>query len=583
MMFRLLLLLPLGLLALQGQDLRLLCEQRGIKLGAAADPTRILDTKEIVYAATLGWEFNQIEPENAMKFGPIHPSQASYSFGPADTIVNFSNAVGQVVRGHTLVWHSQNPDWLTKGNFSSKELSDILQSHINTVVGRYAGRVYAWDVVNEAFNDNGTIRSTIWSDSPGIGLTGTAYIEQALRWANSADPKALLFYNDYSAEGMNAKSNAVYAMAKDFVTRKVPLHGIGLQMHLTLTPGSLADIDTNIKRITDLGLQVHFTELDVRLPVDSSGNATAAALATQAQIYHDVVAICLKYPLCTAIQTWGVTDKYSWIPSVFPGFGAALLFDTSYKPKPAYNSFRDALAQAAPVISASGLVSAASYEGNGVAPGEIVVLYGNTFGPSILQLPQLDGGKVSSNLSSARLLFDGVPAPLIYARVGQVSAVVPFAVEGKTTTQMQYEYQGVKSNAVTVPVLASKPAIFTLDTSGTGAGAILDPNYQVITASNPARKGGVILVFGTGGGAMTDNPQDGALAGVPLPQIRDTVSATIGGVDCKVLYKGALPGGVLGALQFNIEVAAGVPSGVRPIVITIGNKSSPSAVTVVVE
>ncbi len=583
MLFRIVLLLPLAMLVLHSQDLRLLCEQRGIKLGAAADPTRILDNKEIAYAATLGWEFSQIEAENVMKFDAIHPGQSTYNFGPSDTIVNFAAAVGQVVRGHTLVWHNQIPNWVTKGNFNSTSLSGVLQDHINTVVGHYARRVYAWDVVNEAFNDNGTLRSTIWADTPGIGLAGTAYIEQAFQWAHTADPTALLFYNDYSNEGLNTKANAIYTMAKDFVARKVPLHGIGLQMHLTLTNTPLADIDANIKRITDLGLRVQFTELDVRIPVDASGNATAANLTAQAQVYRDVVAICLKYPLCTAIQTWGFTDKYSWIPSTFPGFGAALIFDTGYKPKAAYNSIRDALAQAPPVISAAGLVDAASYEASGVVPGEIVTFFGPSFGPTNLQPAQLDGDKVATNLSSARLLFDGVPAPLVYARVAQVSAVVPFGIEGKTSTQVQYEYQGVKSNTITVPVLASKPAIFTLDTSGTGPGAILDPGYKVISAANPARKGGVILVFGTGGGAMTNNPQDGALAGVPLPEIKNNVTASIGGVDCKVLYKGALPGGVLGALQFNIEVAAGVPSGVQPVVITVGNKSSSPAVTLVVE
>lgn len=132
-------------------------------------------------------------------------------------------------------------------------------------------------MVNEAFIDDGTLRSTIWSDSPGIGLAGTTYIEQACRWAHAADPKALLFYNDYGAEPINAKSDAIYQMAQDFKSRGVPLDGIGMQAHLTTSTAPLASIESNVKRLTDLGLQVQLTEFDVRLPVDSPAGATAAS------------------------------------------------------------------------------------------------------------------------------------------------------------------------------------------------------------------------------------------------------------------------------------------------------------------
>src|SRR5262249_29645587 len=150
-------------------------------------------------------------------------------------------------------------------------LSSILEDHIRTVAGHFAGQVYAWDVVNEAFAGNGTLSNTIWYNTPGIGREGTGFIEQALRWAHEADPKALLFYNDFSAEGVNAKSDAIYAMAKDFKARGVPLDGIGFQMHLTTSNTPLSSMETNIRRFADLGMYVQFTELDVRLPVDSSG------------------------------------------------------------------------------------------------------------------------------------------------------------------------------------------------------------------------------------------------------------------------------------------------------------------------
>ncbi len=472
------------------QSLRDLADQRGIRIGAAADPSHFTET---AYAGTLSREFNQIEPENAMKFQPIHPGIGAYSFGQADSIVAFGRQHSMAVRGHTLVWHSQVPDWVTKGGYTPEQLSTILQDHINTVVTHYAGQVYAWDVVNEAFNDDGTLRSTIWSGTPG-------YIEQALRWAHTADPAALLFVNDFSAEGINAKSDAIYKMAQDFVTRSVPLHGIGLQMHYTTGNTNLTGVDLNIQRLTALGLQVHITELDVRLPVNSSGTATPALLATQAQIYRDVMAICLKYPLCTSIQTWGFTDRYSWIPGTFPGFGAALPFDTAYQPKPAYTSMQSSLATAPPVIASAGMLNAASYAGGAVAPGEIVVFFGPTFGPAALTVAQSDSsGNFPVELAGVRLLFDGVPARLIYARTGQISGVVPFSTAGPAV-RVQYEYQGILSNAVSLPVVAAVPGIFTLDSSGAGASAILDVAYKPVTEANAARRGDAIQIFATGGG-----------------------------------------------------------------------------------
>ncbi|SPE30222.1 Glycosyl hydrolase family 10 [Candidatus Sulfopaludibacter sp. SbA6] len=339
----LVLLAPATLFAWQSTSpLRELAESRGIRVGTAVTPAALKN--DPAYAATLAREFNQVEPENAAKFGPVHPQEDTYNFEPADALVAFTKAHDMAVRGHTLVWHNQNPAWLTRGGFGPDRLAAILQKHIQTVMGRFAGQIYAWDVVNEAFEKDGMLRRTIWFDSPGIGRDGTAYIEQAFRWAHAADPKALLFYNDYDAEGINAKSDAIYQMAKDFVARGVPIDGIGLQMHLTLKPPTIADIEANIKRLTGLGLQVQYTELDVRLPL-VGGSASEHSLAAQARTYHDVAAVCLEFKLCTAIQTWGFTDKFSWIPGAYRGMGAALEFDAGYQPKEAYRSIASALAK----------------------------------------------------------------------------------------------------------------------------------------------------------------------------------------------------------------------------------------------
>jgi endo-1,4-beta-xylanase len=542
-------------LTADAQSLRDLADQRGIRIGAAADPSRF---NEIAYAGTLSREFNQIEPENAMKFDATQPGINTYTFAQADSIVAFGRKYNMAVRGHTLVWHSQVPTWVTNGGYTPAQLSNILHDHINTVVGHYAGQVYAWDVVNEAFNDNGTLRETIWSGTPG-------YIEQALRWARAADPAALLFVNDFSAEGINAKSDAIYKMAQDFVTRGVPLHGIGLQMHFTTGNTNLTGVDSNIQRLTAMGLQVHITELDVRLPVDSTGTATPAQLATQAQIYRDVTAICLKYPLCTSIQTWGFTDRYSWIPGTFAGFGAGLPFDAAYQPKPAYTAMQSSLATAPPVIAAAGIVNAASYAGGAVAPGEIVVFFGPTFGPAAFTVAQGDSsGNFPTELAGVRLLVDGVPAPLIYARTGQISAVVPFSTAGPAT-RVEYEYLGILSNAVSLPLVAAVPGIFTLDSSGTGTSAILDVAYKPVTEANAVRRGDAIQIFATGGGL---NASEG------------TVIVKIGGVSCPVFYAGGAPGLIAGALQVNATIAAGVPTGEQPIVVSVGAAASQPGATV---
>jgi endo-1,4-beta-xylanase len=240
--------------------------------------------------------------------------------------------------GDTLVWHNQVPSWVTSGNYTSPQLSTILQDHITTVMGHYAGKVYAWDAVNEAFNDDGTMRDTIWYDQPGIGFAGmgTQYIEQALNWARAADPNTQLFYNDYNAEPTNAKSDAIYAMAQDFKNRGAPLDGVGFQLHIDLSfdnPTTLTSFSSNLQRFAALGLDLYITELDIRL-----SDSTAASFNAQARLYGEIATICVQQPACKLVQTWGFSDKHSWIPGAFPGWGWALLWDANYQKKPAYSS-----------------------------------------------------------------------------------------------------------------------------------------------------------------------------------------------------------------------------------------------------
>ncbi len=340
------------------QSLRQQADRTGMLVGTAVNPSRF---SEASYTSTLAREFNMVEPENVMKWGAIRPSQDTFNFGPGDRVVAFAQAHKMKVRGHNLLWGKYNPAWLTNGRFTPDQLSQMLQQHIAAVMKHYAGLVFAWDVVNEAFDANGNPEHSIWYDSPGIGLKGkgTAYVEQAFRWARAADPTALLFYNDYDAEGLNAKSDAIYAMVKDFKQRGVPIDGVGLQAHIfNLSTKDVSTLAANTSRLTALGVQVHITEMDVGLPIDANGHLlNPPDLSAQADIYRYVATACLRERGCTAFQTWGFTDKYTWIPAYTGGRkGAPLLFDRSYAMKPAYwavlNAFKEGRHPAEPAPSA---------------------------------------------------------------------------------------------------------------------------------------------------------------------------------------------------------------------------------------
>ncbi|MDQ2921761.1 MAG: endo-1,4-beta-xylanase, partial [Acidobacteriota bacterium] len=329
------------------QSLRERADRIGMLVGTAVAPQLFAEPG---YAETLAREFNMLEPENVMKWAAIRPNRDTFNFKPGDQVVEFAKAHDQKVRGHCLLWHKYNPAWLSKGNFTADELSPILEKHITTVVKHYAGEVFAWDVVNEAFDAKGGMEHSIWLDQPGIGLAQrkTAYIEQAFRWARAADSKALLFYNDYDAEGLNAKSDAIYAMVKDFKKRGVPIDGVGIQAHIfNLSTKDISSLSQNMARLVGLGVQIHITEMDVALPIDAKGSVLSQSdLMRQAEIYEFVAKACLRQPGCTTLQTWGFTDKHSWIPGFTKGAkGMALLFDQNYAPKSAYKALLDVLRQ----------------------------------------------------------------------------------------------------------------------------------------------------------------------------------------------------------------------------------------------
>jgi endo-1,4-beta-xylanase len=308
-------------------SLRELAAARDFWIGAAiGDPF----PNNAQYMSLLDREFNVIVAGNDMKFSYLQPNRGSFRWTRADAMVDFAEAKGMRIRGHTLVWHSayQLPNWLTSGNWSRAELVQILETHIATVVGRYKGRIYAWDVVNEAIDDQGRMRA----ESFWFQRLGRDYIEIAFRAAHAADPDALLFYNDYNLEWSHPKSDSAYALVADLQARGVPIHGVGFQGHMLLNFPSRDAFQGQMNRFAGLGVVLEITELDIRMTLP----VTQSKLATQATRYREVFEICLQSPACDTVVLWGVHDGDSWIPSAFPGQGAALLFDEAFAPKPAY-------------------------------------------------------------------------------------------------------------------------------------------------------------------------------------------------------------------------------------------------------
>jgi endo-1,4-beta-xylanase len=305
--------------------LRQLATRLGIQVGSAVSYTAL--STDAQYAQILSQQFSAITPENEMKWVSVEAQRGVYTFGQADAEVQFAQQHDQLVRGHNLVWHSQLPDWLTGGIFTNAQLADILKQHIFTEAGHFRGKIWQWDVVNEPFNDDGTLRSTMW-----LNALGPTYIADALRWTHEADPHAKLFLNDYNIEGIGPKSDAMYAMVKSLKEQQVPIDGVGFETHLGLQYGLPPMIKENFQRFAALGLDVDITEMDARMILP----ATPDLLTAQASVYAQLMQDCIAVPRCVDFTVWEYTDKYSWIPGFFTGQGAADIYDENLAPKPAY-------------------------------------------------------------------------------------------------------------------------------------------------------------------------------------------------------------------------------------------------------
>ncbi|NUO59389.1 MAG: cellulase family glycosylhydrolase [Hamadaea sp.] len=512
----------LALAALAGFTVSLLSAQPA----AAADPLRTLAAakgkfigtavatsplaNETAYRTIAAQEFNQVTAENAMKWDSTEPNDNQYTFSGADQIVAFAQANNQIVHGHTLVWHQQTPGWVQ--SLSASAMKTAMLDHIATVVGHYANNpaVQSWDVVNEVFDENGGFRTSFWYNTLGSG-----FIADAFRAARAADPDAKLCINDYNVEGINAKSTAMYNLVSSLKSQGVPIDCVGFQSHLATQYGFPGQLTENVARFAALGVQVRFTELDVRivLPADTT------EINTQNQYYTNIINACLASTACPGVTIWGFTDKYSWVPDTFPSEGQALIYDANYNAKADYTAIATALgagtgggdttAPSAPTnLTASGTTSSGTTLSWTASTDNTAVT-----GYDILRAPGASGGTfaVVGTSTSTSYADSGLAASSTYryqvrARdaAGNVSAVSstvsvttlsggggPGGCSAVGTTQTQwpggYVIQPVTVTNTGSAQITSWTVTFTLPAGHTITGswnAVLTVSGQTVTAKN---------------------------------------------------------------------------------------------------
>lgn len=296
---------------------------------------------DLTYKTIVSNEFNSITAENVFKAENLHPTQVDFYWSEADALMNYCLQNNKRMHGHTLIWHNQLPIWMVEFTGTKEDWEEMFKQHIQTIVAHFKGKVASWDVVNEAFNEDGTLRNTIWKEH-----IGEDYIEKAFVYAKQSDPDALLFYNDYNLESNTTKRNAVLSYFNQLRGKGITIDGIGLQMHVGILYPSPAQIQEAISVVVLSDYKLHLSELDIS--VNQQGldiEPNAQLFLEQAQYLEKIIQEYKKVPkqLQHGITVWGVSDKHTWIRTFFNREDYPLLFDDNYQKKPAYFKLKELL------------------------------------------------------------------------------------------------------------------------------------------------------------------------------------------------------------------------------------------------
>jgi endo-1,4-beta-xylanase len=316
-----------------------LYEQSPFKIGTIGDLALVHSEQKYLDIVTK--QFNSITPENLFKPSYLHPDETLFQWEEADQLAEFCSTNNKRLHGHTLIWHQQLPAWMQNFKGTSADWEAMMKTHIKTIVAHFKGKVKAWDVVNEAFNEDGTLRKTIWQEH-----LGNDYIAKAFIYAHEADPEALLFYNDYSLESNRNKRNAVISYLNNLRQKEINVDGIGLQMHLTIPGAEASEIAETLQLVSHNNYRIHISELDVSVnPLGKNIGPDKALFEKQADLYGKVALHYMQIPekYQYGITIWGISDKNSWIRYFYNRNDYPLLYNDDYDPKPAYCKLKEIL------------------------------------------------------------------------------------------------------------------------------------------------------------------------------------------------------------------------------------------------
>ena len=318
----------------EAPPLRGLAAVHGLRIGFAAPHDMFELEDSALYTSIATEEYDILTPEDSMKMTYLRHVPGRYEWERSDRLVAFAEAHDMAVHGHPLIWSGQVTQWIK--DLGAAELAALMREHIATVVSRYRGRVDVWDVVNEALVRDGSLRDSLWYLS-----MGESYIAEAFHIAREHDPDVTLIYNDYDVGWLNPKSDALLERLAGELDRGTPIDGVGFQLHLETDdhPG-VDSLRENFRRFAELGLDIYITEMDIA--VDWRADPGTEALK-QAELYGDVLRICVEQPRCRALQTWGLGDRHAWRSSL-----KAMPFDEEYRAKPAFRAMQRVLQETPP-------------------------------------------------------------------------------------------------------------------------------------------------------------------------------------------------------------------------------------------